>query len=316
MFLETLWFYLWGLLWAMYFVTDGFDLGVGMLLPFLGKDETTKRTLYNATGPLWDGNEVWLIAAGGVTFAAFPSTYAMMFSSFYIALTLLLVALIIRGLSFEFRHKIDAPIGKKICDICQSLGSFLIALLVGVAFANIFQGLPIDGGVYKGSFLGLLNPYGIAGGVFFISIFLLHGAVWLTIKTEGDLYEKAKSIASGLWIAVLLITVVFLAFTYIATDLFDNYKEKPILFLVLVIAVASLIKCRYWIGNSKPWNAWFSSAVFYFVGNIFLHHRPVPKNDPVITRPGKHTNMPQRMLNPINIKGYARRCFTMHSSGT
>jgi len=269
MFLEGLWFYLWGLLWAMYFVTDGFDLGVGMLLPFLGKDEISKRTLYNATGPLWDGNEVWLITAGGVTFAAFPKTYAVMFSSFYTALTLLLVALMIRGLSFEFRSKADGPGWKKACDVCQFLGSGLTALLIGVAFANIFRGLPIEDGIFKGGFLSLLNPYGIAGGLFFITVFLLHGALWLVLKTEGVLYDKARRAASGLWIAVLLVTVVFLAYSYIETKLYANYFARPGLFILPIAAVVALLMCRFYMSKKFDWKAWFASAVFIIAATFF-----------------------------------------------
>ncbi len=269
MFLEGLWFYLWGLLWAIYFITDGFDLGVGMLLPFLGKDETSKRTLYNATGPLWDGNEVWLVTAGGVTFAAFPKTYAVMFSSFYTALTLLLVALIIRGASLEFRSKAESAGWKKLCDVCQFTGSGLIALLIGVAFANIFRGLPIENGIFKGSFLGLLNPYGICGGVFFITIFLLHGALWLVIKTDGPLLDKAGQFAGILWIAALFMTVVFLLYSYIETKLFANYFKHPVLFAILLLAVAALLACRFYLAKNAAWKAWFASGLFIFACTFF-----------------------------------------------
>lgn len=269
MFLEGLWFYLWGLLWAIYFMTDGFDLGVGMLLPFLGKDETAKRTLYNATGPLWDGNEVWLITAGGVTFAAFPKTYAVLFSSFYVALTLLLVALIIRGISFEYRSKAESTGWKKLCDVCQFAGSGLTALLIGVAFANIFRGLPIENGVFKGSFFGLLNPYGICGGIFFIAVFLLHGAIWLTIKTDGLLNKKAKRTAEILWSVALGVTVVFLAFSYIETRLYANYFNRPVLFAIPVGAVVALAACRIYLFKNQAWKAWFASAVFILAATFF-----------------------------------------------
>ena len=160
--LQTAWFFLWVLLWAVYFITDGFDLGIGSLLPFLGKDNDQKRIMYNAIGPLWDGNEVWVLTAGGVTFAAFPTVYAVMFSSLYSALMLILFALIVRGVSFEFRNKVDSPGWQKLWDTCLFVGSFLPALLFGVAFANIFQGIPIDAdGVYHGTLFTLLNPYGL-----------------------------------------------------------------------------------------------------------------------------------------------------------
>ena len=163
--LETTWFVLWGLLWAVYFVLDGFDFGMGTLLPFLAKNDEEKRIIYNAAGPYWDGNEVWLITAGGVTFAAFPKAYAVMFSALYAPLLILLFALIFRAVSFEFRNKKDCPQWRKFWDACQFLGNFLPALLLGVAFANLFMGIPIDGnGVYHGNIIKLLNPYGLAGG--------------------------------------------------------------------------------------------------------------------------------------------------------
>ncbi|NLH16160.1 MAG: cytochrome d ubiquinol oxidase subunit II, partial [Phycisphaerae bacterium] len=189
--LETTWFFLWGLLWAVYFLADGFDLGVGMLLPFVAKGESEKRMFYNAIGPVWNGNEVWLITAGGATFAAFPKTYAVLFSSLYVALTLLLVALILRGICLEYRGKADSAAVRSLCDAGLFVASFLVALLIGVAFANLFRGLPLENGVYHGSFVGLLSPYGIAGGAFFIAIFLLHGSIWLAVKTGGNLQQKA-----------------------------------------------------------------------------------------------------------------------------
>ena len=157
MILQSIWFYLWGLLWAVFFITDGFDFGVGTLYPFLGKTDRDKRVMINSLGPLWDGNEVWLITAGGVTFAAFPLVYAVMFSSLYTALMLILFALILRGVSFEFRGKVDSPAWRRLWDTCIFIGSAAPALLFGVAFANIFQGLPLDENhLFQGNLLTLL----------------------------------------------------------------------------------------------------------------------------------------------------------------
>ncbi|MGW8188264.1 MAG: cytochrome d ubiquinol oxidase subunit II, partial [Desulfobacterales bacterium] len=167
--LQSTWFFVWGLLWAVFFITDGFDLGIGTLYPFLGKSENDKRVMINAMGPLWDGNQVWLLTAGGVTFAAFPTLYAVMFSSLYSALMLILFALIIRGVAFEFRKKMTSTGGRRLWDVCIFLGSFLPALLFGVAFANIFRGLPIDAdGIFRGTLSTLLNPYGLLGGILFV----------------------------------------------------------------------------------------------------------------------------------------------------
>ena len=168
--LETIWFVLWTLLWAVYFVLDGFDLGLGTLLPFLGKTEEERRIMYNAAGPFWDGNEVWLISAGGVTFAAFPKAYAVMFSALYAPLLILLFALIFRAVSFEFRNKVESAAWRSLWDGVHFLANLIPSLLLGVAFANLFMGIPVDAqGVYHGSLLGLLNIYGLAGGVFSVS---------------------------------------------------------------------------------------------------------------------------------------------------
>jgi cytochrome bd ubiquinol oxidase subunit II len=259
--LAALWFFIWGLLWVVYFITDGFDLGAGTLLPFLAKDETQKRMMYNATGPLWDGNEVWLVTAGGVTFAAFPKTYAVMFSSFYTAFFLLLIALIIRGISFEFRSKADSAGHKKFCDICHFVGSALVAILLGVAFANIFRGLPIENGVNQAGLLALLNPYGLCGGVFFLLLFLIHGALWLAIRTEGDLHDQAAKTAKILWPVLLVAAVVFLVYTWFETALFKNYVTHPVLFIVPAIAVVALLASRLFVGRQHYWKAWFASAI-------------------------------------------------------
>src|SRR5512144_2222479 len=142
--LETIWFILWGVLWAVYFMLDGYDLGLGMLMPFVGKTDKDRRQMLNAMGPFWDGNEVWLITAGGVTFAAFPTTYAVMFSALYTPLLLLLFALILRAVALEFRSKVENEGWRKLWEVCLFIGSFVPALLLGVAFANIFKGIPID----------------------------------------------------------------------------------------------------------------------------------------------------------------------------
>lgn len=270
MLLESIWFFLWGLLWAVFFMTDGFDLGIGTLYPFLGKSEEDKRRMINSVGPLWDGNEVWLITAGGVTFAAFPLVYAVMFSSLYSPLMLILFALIIRGISFEFRSKLDDPRWKKLWDTCIFVGSFLPALLFGVAFANIFQGIPIDGdGILQGNLLTLLNPYGLLGGVFFVMLFVVHGALWLAIKTDEDLQQRAVSLAGKLWIAEVLVAVGFLLATAKYTPLYENYLAHPVLFAVVAITVAALLALRYFLFVARYVLAWAASAVT-IVGATFF----------------------------------------------
>jgi cytochrome d ubiquinol oxidase subunit II len=281
MVLESIWFFLWGLLWAVFFMTDGFDLGIGTLYPFLGKSDTDKRVMINAMGPLWDGNEVWLLTAGGVTFAAFPLVYAVMFSSLYSALMLILFALILRGVSFEFRRKVDSDAWRKVWDGCIFIGSFLPALLFGTAFANIFRGLPIDqNGVYHGTLLTLLNPYGLLGGVLFLLFFLVHGALWLTIKSEGDLHNRAAATADRLWYALLAAAVIFLVASAFATNLYANYLAYPILFVVILATVAGLLGIKYFLKQQHFFKAWFSSALsivgatFYGVIGLFPNMFP------------------------------------------
>ncbi|MFW5731352.1 MAG: cytochrome d ubiquinol oxidase subunit II [Desulfonatronovibrionaceae bacterium] len=268
--LETIWFLLWGVLWAVYFALDGYDLGLGMNMPFLAENETDKRIIYNAAGPFWDANQVWLITAGGVTFAAFPGTYAVMFSSLYTPLLLLLFALIFRGVSFEFRRKVDSDSWRKFWDGCNILGSFLPALLLGVAFANIFKGIPLNAQqINEGNLLTLLNPYGLAGGVLFVLLFSMHGGLWLAVKSQGEMEKRAAGLASKVWTAVLVVTVLFLVLTAVYTRLFDNYTSSPLLLIILVLAVAALLMTRIYLGRGEHLKSWLSSAVTIISVTLF-----------------------------------------------
>lgn len=268
--LETIWFLLWGILWAIYFMLDGFDLGLGTLMQFIAKSDTERRIVYNAMGPFWDGNEVWLVTAGGVTFAAFPTTYAVMFSTLYAPLLIILFGLIIRAVSFEFRGKLDSPAWRKLWDTCLFVGSFIPALLFGVAFANIFRGIPFDDrGLFHGNLLSLLNPYGIVGGVLFVLLFLVHGAIWLAVKTEGPLHERASSAAAKLWLALLAVALVFLIATWFATPLYANYLAHPLLFLLPVVTVAALLANRLCMARKAWWTAWSMSALTIVTATMF-----------------------------------------------
>ncbi len=283
MILESIWFFLWGLLWAIYFMTDGFDLGLGTLMPFVAKNEEDKKVVVNAMGPLWDGNEVWLLTAGGVTFAAFPLVYAVMFSSLYTALMLILFALILRGVAFEFRGKVDSDKWRKIWDGCLFIGSAAPALLFGVAFANIFQGIPIDqNGIYQGNLFTLLNIYGLLGGVLFLLLFLVHGANWLAIKSEGELQARAASTASKLWPVLVGIAVIFLVVSAFTTSLYNNFLAYPYLFAVILLAVAALFAIRIFLARKAYFKAWFASAATIvactFYGVIGLFPNMFPSN--------------------------------------
>lgn len=260
--LETIWFLLWGILWATYFVLDGYDLGIGTLIPVLGKTDRDRRVMFNAMGPFWDGNEVWLITAGGVTFAAFPKAYAVMFSGLYTPLMLLLFALIIRGVSLEFRHQVECATWRKVWDWGATVGSFLPALLLGVAFANIFMGLPLDEkGIFQGNLLTLLNPYGLAGGILFVLLFAMHGALWLTIKSDGELQQRAAKLTRALWPILAGLIAVFVVLTIVFTKLLNNYLANPLMLILLVVPVFALLLLRRQIGREDWWYAWGLSAV-------------------------------------------------------
>jgi cytochrome d ubiquinol oxidase subunit II len=260
-YLQITWFALWGLLWAVYFMLDGFVLGTGMLHNFIGKNDNEKKVIINTIGPVWNGNEVWLVTAGGATFAAFPTTYALMFSYLYTALLLLLFALIIRGVSVEFRDKSNSLRWKSLWDTGILVGSFLPALLLGVAFGNIFKGLPMDSAGYHGNLFSLLNPYGLLTGVLFVCLFLMHGALYLSLKTTGDIRERAKKIAPRIWGVLLVVAVSFLVYTYFATRLFDNYLAHPALFALPLIAVAGLLGIIAFYAKGHLFSAFISSCV-------------------------------------------------------
>jgi cytochrome d ubiquinol oxidase subunit II len=268
--LETIWFLLWGVLWAVYFMLDGFDLGLGTLAPFIASNESDRRVAYHSMGPFWDGNEVWLLTAGGVTFAAFPGTYAVMFSALYTPLMLLLFTLILRGVALEFRNKSDNPGWQKLWDVCHFVGSFVPALLLGVAFANIFQGIPIDAeGDFHGNLLTLLNPYGLLGGILFVLLFVVHGALWLAIKAEPPLEDRAGKAAGGIWWVLLVVAVIFLGATWFATSLYQNYLASPALLVIPLITVLALLAVRVFIAKRAWWKAWFASSLTIVGATLF-----------------------------------------------
>lgn len=279
---QIIWFVLWGVLWAVYFMLDGFDFGAGVLLGVLGKNEREKRTIIHTIGPVWNGNEVWLITAGGATFAAFPTTYALMFSYLYTALLLLLFSLILRGVSMEFRGIGSTDNWKNNWDKTIMISSFLPSLLLGVAFGNIFEGLPMDANGYHGSLFTLLNPYGLLTGVFFVLLFLVHGALWISLKTEGDLSSRASTLAGKIWFALLAVAVSFLVYTAFATNLYANYLNMPVWFLFPVLAVLSLLSIKLLGSQGKSLAAFYSSCLTIlmvtFTGVIGLFPNLIPSS--------------------------------------
>lgn len=268
--LNTLWFILIAILYVGYFVLEGFDLGVGILLPFLGKDDQKRRAILNTIGPHWDGNEVWLITAGGATFAAFPGWYATLFSGFYLPLFLILLALIVRGVAFEFRSKDDHPLWRKTWDWAIFVGSLIPALLWGVAFTNFVRGVPIDQHqIYVGGFFNLLNPYALLGGVVSLLEFALIGAIFLSLKTENELYEAARKTAHRLWLPTLLVMVVYGVVTYFFTDILKSAGVIP--GLLLLGAGLTLLVAGYFISSRRE--GWAFSlvalSILFAVASIF-----------------------------------------------
>jgi cytochrome d ubiquinol oxidase subunit II len=220
-----------------------------MLLPFIGKKDEERRAIINSIGSTWDGNEVWLLTAGGATFAAFPEWYATMFSGFYLALFLLLVGLIIRGVAFEYRSKDANPAWRTRFDWMIAIGSFLAALLLGAAFANLARGVPINADkMFTGNLFTLLNPYGLLGGVTTVAVFLLHGANFLGLKLEGELRERVNATAKKLWIAAAILYIALAIFTY-EEGFWDRGMVSP--GVIPIAAMAFLLAAGYFINRKR-----------------------------------------------------------------
>lgn len=269
--LNTLWFILIAVLYIGYFVLEGFDFGVGILLPFLGKTDRKRRVLINTIGPHWDGNEVWLITAGGATFAAFPGWYATLFSGFYLPLFLILIALIVRGVAFEFRSKDEDPRWRSLWDWSIFIGSVIPALLWGVALTNFIRGVPIDQSMnYVGGFFNLLNPYALLGGVVSLLGFTLQGAIFLSLKTTGDICKSAEQVARRLWLPTFAALALFVVATYFFTNVLDQLGINP--GVVPIAAIVSMLAVGYFVrSESSKWAFLMNSlAILFSVATIFL----------------------------------------------
>ncbi len=240
--LTTVWFGLIAVLWIGYFVLEGFDFGVGILLPVLGRNDAERRVLVNTIGPVWDGNEVWLLVAGGATFAAFPEWYATLFSGFYLPLLVILLALIVRGVAFEYRAKRDDDRWRAAWDQAIFWGSLLPAVLWGVAFANILGGVPIDADLeYVGDLTTLLNPYALLGGLTTLLLFVTHGATFVSLKTDGPIRSRARLVAVSTGLGAAAAAVAFLAWTQGQT----GTTGSAVLFVAAALClVAGLVALR------------------------------------------------------------------------
>ena len=246
--LTTVWFILIAVLWTGYFVLEGFDFGVGMLMPVLGRGEqgeVRKRVMLNTIGPVWDGNEVWLLTAGGATFAAFPHWYATMFSGLYLPLLIILVALIVRALGFDYRGKVDDPAWRRRWDVAIFFGSALPALLWGVALTNVVMGLPIDADKeYTGNLFTLLNPVGLLGGLTTVALFLTHGAIFIALKTEGDIRHEARRLAVKVGAVAAVLAVVLLVTINVSTGSTGSWITSVLAAVALLAGLFAAFRDR------------------------------------------------------------------------
>jgi cytochrome d ubiquinol oxidase subunit II len=260
--LNTIWFGLLGVLLIGYAILDGFDLGVGVIHLFT-KGEERRRINLNAIGPIWDGNEVWLLTGGGALFAAFPIVYATVFSAFYLALMLLLFALIFRAVSFEFRGKVQSSAWRNAWDWAFGLGSLLPAVLFGVALGNILRGIPIDEtGTFTGSFLGLLNPYSILVGVLSLVLFVMHGAIYMTMKTDGEQRAWMLKWINPSWIAfVVLYFLATVATFFEAGFLFTGLLKNPLFWVLILALFGSVLYIPVAIKAGRYFKGFLSSSV-------------------------------------------------------
>jgi cytochrome d ubiquinol oxidase subunit II len=269
--LNSVWFILIAILYTGYFVLEGFDLGVGILLPFLGKNDSQRRVIINTIGPHWDGNEVWLITAGGATFAAFPIWYATLFSGFYLPLFLILIALIFRGVAFEFRSKDESPRWRRFWDWALCIGSLVPSLLWGVAFANFMRGVPIDASLnYVGGFWNLLNWYALLGGLVTLAGFIVQGAVFLSLKIEGELAERARQAAFRVWVPGAVILIGFTIATYFQTDVLTKLGVDP--GVVPIGAILAALATGYFIRQRQTGWAFFTNvlAIIFTSSTVFM----------------------------------------------
>ncbi len=271
----TIWFWLVAVMIVGYVVLDGFDLGVGVLHLFLVRNEDERRTTLSSIGPVWDGNEVWLLAGGGTLYFAFPTLYASAFSGFYLPLMIVLWLLIVRGVSLELRNHLDMGVWQSLLDGLFGIASLLLTVFFGAALANVIRGVPLQPDGYfflplwtdwmPGVHPGILDWYTVIGGLVALVALTLHGTLWLTIKTSGDLYQRAQRLVTPLWAALIALTIVSLIATIgVQPHSLDNYIAHPLTFVVPVGVIASLAGILLFNRRHKPIHAFISSCLYLF----------------------------------------------------
>ncbi|MFT4294935.1 MAG: cytochrome d ubiquinol oxidase subunit II [Micropruina sp.] len=275
--LQLVWFGLIAVLWIGFLVLEGFDYGVGMLIPFLGRNDKEKRVLVNTIGPVWDGNEVWLLTAGGATFAAFPGWYATLFSALYLPLFLILLGLIVRGLAFEYRAKRPEQSWKKRWDAGAAIGSLVVSLVFGVGFSNFVIGLPVQQAegrpgvhVFTGGFWSLFSPFALLGGVVMVALFLFHGSIFLALKTRGEVHERAKAFAERIGLGVIGGGAVWLLWSNLA------YSTGASGWILMVVAAAGLVLAWFMVRADRDGWAFVGTAVATAVIAIGIFLRMYP----------------------------------------
>lgn len=259
--LNTVWFILVGVLFTGYAILDGFDLGIGALHLFAKKDEE-RRVLLNAIGPVWDGNEVWLVTGGGALFAAFPNAYATAFSGFYLALYLLLASLIFRAVAIEFRSKQPMRWWRQMWDVSFSAGSILSSLLIGVALGNLAWGVPLDAdGEFTGTFLGLLQPYPLLVGITTVALFMMHGAIYGVMKTEGELHDKLRvwTMRCIIFFVISAVTLTMATLLYVP-HIAERVRENPWLFTLALANMLAIANIPREFHHGRDWFAFLSSC--------------------------------------------------------
>jgi len=283
--LAVAWFVLLAVLLIGYAILDGFDLGVGILHPFVARNDREKRLIMNSIGPLWDGNEVWLITFGGALFAAFPEAYATVFSGFYNALMLLLAALILRAVSLEFRSKVEGPGWRKVWDCAFFAGSLAATLLFGVAVGNMMIGIRLDEHhEFAGTFLGLLNPYALVVGVMGVAAFAMHGAIYLYLKTEGEFQQRLRPVMWRTFFVFAGLYVVVSAWTFVSVPrATQTLNEMPILWAVPLLNLLAILNIPRALTKQAEGYAFISSActiaAFVFLFITALYPFIVPARD-------------------------------------
>ncbi len=262
--INTLWFMVLAFMLAGYAVLDGFDLGVGSLHLFLGRSTRERTTLVDAIGPVWNGNEVWLLAAGGAMVVAFPHLYATSFSGFYLALMLVLWLLLLRGLGIEFRHQVDSDLWRHAWDVAFCGASLLLALLFGVALGNVLRGLPLDeAGEFRGTFALMLNPFAVLGGLVSVAVLSLHGAAWIAVKAEGDLQARARRFARALWWPAAALPAAMVALSFVVRpDFTRNFTASPWLAVFPAAAIAAIAGVRLFQSRREDLRAFLAGAAF------------------------------------------------------